>query len=82
VIFSELPGACLSPDHITDAMDPIFNRIMALLATTIDGLAVKADVVRHYYEKGFETFDADALWDDLGAVRALVEAVSAFARPV
>jgi hypothetical protein len=67
-------------DDITDAMDPVFNRIMALPATTIDGLAVKADVVRHYYEKGFdESFDADAPWDDAGAVRALVEAVSAFA---
>jgi hypothetical protein len=68
-------------DHITDAMDPVFNRIMALPATTIDGLAVKADVVRHYYEKAFdEAFDADAPWDDLGAVRALVEAVSAMHR--
>jgi hypothetical protein len=26
-----------------------------------------------------DSFDADAPWDDLGAVRALVEAVSAFA---
>jgi hypothetical protein len=67
-------------DHITDAMDPVFNQIMALPATTIDGLAVKADIVRHYYEKGFDdSFDAGAPWDDLGAVRGLVEAVSAFA---
>ena len=49
---------------ITDAMDPVFNRIMALPATAIEGLAVKA---------------ADVPWDDLGAVRALVDAVSAFA---
>jgi hypothetical protein len=61
-------------------MDPVFNRIMTLPATTIDGLAVKADIVRHFFEKGFDdSFDADAPWDDLGAVRALVEAVSAFA---
>jgi hypothetical protein len=67
-------------DYITDAMDPLFNLIMALPATTINGLAVKADIVRHYYEKGFDdSFDANAPWDDLGAVRALVEAVSAFA---
>ena len=67
-------------DHITDAMDPVFNQIMALPATTIDGLAVKADIVRHFYEKGFDdSFDADAPWDDLGTVRGLVEAVSAFA---
>jgi hypothetical protein len=69
-----------SCDHVTDAMDPVFNRIMALPATTVDGLAVRADVVRHNYEKGFNAaFDANAPWDDLGAVRALVEAVSAFA---
>jgi hypothetical protein len=61
-------------------MDPVFNLIMALPATTINGLAVKADIVRHYYEKGFDdSFDAGAPWDDLGAVRGLVEAVSAFA---
>jgi hypothetical protein len=67
-------------DDITDAMDPVFNRIMALPATTIEGLAVKADIVRHCYEKAFDdSFDADAPWDDSGTVRALVEAVSAFA---
>jgi hypothetical protein len=67
-------------DDITDAMDPVFNLIMALPATTIGGLAVKADIVRHFYEKGFDdSFDADAPWDDAGSVRALVEAVSAFA---
>jgi hypothetical protein len=65
---------------ITDAMDPVFNRIMALPATAIEGFAVKADIVRHYNEKGFDdSFDADVPWDDLGAVRALVDAVSAFA---
>jgi hypothetical protein len=37
---------------ITDAMDPVFNRIMALPATAIEGFAVKADIVRHYNEKG------------------------------
>jgi hypothetical protein len=64
-------------DDITDAMDPVFNQIMTLPATTIDGLAVKADIVRHFYEKGFDdSFDADAPWDDAGTVRALVEAVS------
>jgi hypothetical protein len=73
-----LPVPCC--EDITDAMDPVFSRIMALPATTIAGLAVKADILRHYYEKGFdESFDADSSWDDLGAVRALVEAVSAFA---
>jgi hypothetical protein len=67
-------------DEITDAMDPVFNRIITLPATTIEGLAVKADIVRHFYEKGFDdSFDADAPWDDSGTVRALVEAVSAFA---
>jgi hypothetical protein len=51
-------------------MDPVFNRIMTLPATTIDGLAVKAGIVRHYYEKGFDdSFGADAPWDD-GTVRA------------
>jgi hypothetical protein len=61
-------------------MDPVFNRIMALPATAIEGFAVKADIVRHYNEKGFDdSFDADVPWDDLGAVRALVDAVSAFA---
>jgi hypothetical protein len=65
-----------SCDHITDAMDPVFNRITALPATTLEGLAVKADLVRHYYEKGFDqSFDTSAPWDDLGTVRALVEAV-------
>jgi hypothetical protein len=65
---------------ITDAMDPIINRILALPATTIDGLNAKAEVVRHCYEKGFnDEFDADAPWDDLGTVRALVEAVSSMA---
>ena len=65
---------------ITDAMDPVFNRIMALPATAIEGFAVKADIVRHNNEKGFDdSFDADVPWDDLGAVRALVDAVSAFA---
>jgi len=50
---------------------------MTLPATTIDGLAVKADIVRHFYEKGFDdSFDADSPWDDAGTVRALVEAVS------
>jgi hypothetical protein len=64
-------------DEITDAMDPVFNRIMALPATSMPGLAVKAEIVKHYYEKGFnESFDAGAPWDDLGAVGALVEAVS------
>ena len=73
-----LPVPCC--DDITGAMDPIFERIMALPATTIGGLAVKADIVRHYYEKVWDdSFDADAPWDDAGTVRALVEAVSAFA---
>ena len=67
-------------DDITDAMDPVFERIMSLPSTTVEGLAAKAEIVRHYYEKVFDdSFDGDAPWDDAGTVRALVEAVSAFA---
>jgi hypothetical protein len=50
-------------DDVTDAMDPVFERIMALPATTIEGLAVKADIVR-YYEKGFDDSFDDGSWDN------------------
>ena len=41
-------------DDIRRDGSPVFNRIMALPATTIEGLAVKADIVRHCYEKAFD----------------------------
>jgi hypothetical protein len=79
-IDEEFPVPVPCCDDVTEAMDPVFERIMSLPATTIEGLAVKADVVRHYYEKVFDdSFDAGAPWDDAGTVRALVEAVSTFA---
>jgi hypothetical protein len=60
---------------ITDAMDP--DRIMALPATTIAGLAAKAEVVRFFNPAAFAEDDGGG---DLGAaVRALVEAISALA---
>ena len=60
-----------SCDDITDAMNPVFNRIMALPATSIEGLAAKAELVRFFYPTAF----SDDWDDDSGTVRALVEAV-------
>jgi hypothetical protein len=54
----------------TDAMGPVIDRIMSLPATTIEGLAAKADILRHTYEKGFNDEFANHSWDDAGTVRA------------
>jgi hypothetical protein len=62
-------------DDITEAIDPVFNRIMTLPATTIDGLAVKAGIVRHYYEKDSMIRSALTRGGMMGPC-ALVEAVS------
>jgi hypothetical protein len=67
-----LPVPCC--DDITAAMDP--ERIMALPATTVAGLAAKAEVVRFFNP---EAFREDDVSDELGALRALVEAISAAA---
>ncbi len=68
-----LPVPCY--DDITDAMGPVFERIMSLPATSIEGLAAKADLVRFFYPNAF----SDECDDDSGTVRALVEAVDAVA---
>jgi hypothetical protein len=68
-----------SCDDITDAMD-VVERIMALSATTIAGLAAKAEVVRFFNPAAFAEDDGGGDLGDLGAaVRALVEAISALA---
>jgi hypothetical protein len=63
-----LPVPCC--DDVTDAMGPVIDRIMSLPATTIEGLAAKADILRHTYEKGFNDEFANHSWDDAGTVRA------------
>jgi hypothetical protein len=63
-------------DDITGAMDPIVDRILALPATTIAGLAAKAEVARFFNPAAFSEDDVS---DELGALRALVEAISAVA---
>jgi hypothetical protein len=73
-IDEKFPLPVPSCDDITDAMDP--ERIMALPATTIAGLAAKAEVVRFFNPAAFSEDDVS---DGLGALRALVEAISALA---
>jgi hypothetical protein len=68
-----LPVPCC--DDITDRMDMV-ERIMALPATTIAGLAAKAEVVRFFNPDAFSEDEGN---DDYDSVRPLVEAVLALA---
>jgi hypothetical protein len=66
------PSPCC--DDLSDMMDPIMRTIMALPATTLAGLVVKArvaqDACSHYWNEP----ERDANWDKLMA-RKLIEAV-------
>jgi hypothetical protein len=68
-------------NDVTDAMDPISRRIMALPATTPAGLGVKARAAvfacSHHWDKLFDELN----WDDKHA-RALIESVLQFAGDV
>jgi hypothetical protein len=80
-IKEQVPLPVPSCEDITDAMGPVLDRIIVLPATTIEGLAAKADIVGWSYgdDKGSIEFDG-CRWDEDGnTVRALVEAVRAAA---
>jgi hypothetical protein len=65
-------------DGLTDAMDVPMRRIMALPATSLPGLAVKAMAAAHACSHFFGKSDEDADWDHLHA-RGLIQAVLALA---
>jgi hypothetical protein len=74
-----LPVPCC--DDITDAIGPLLDKITALPATTIEGLAAKACIVGWSYggPSFSDEFDG-CLWDEDGStIRSLVEAVLALA---
>jgi hypothetical protein len=66
------------PDDIAGAMNEPERAIMALPATTIAGLAVKARLAREYNRSWWDESDENADWDVLVA-RKLVDAVLALA---
>jgi hypothetical protein len=80
-IEEQVPLPVPSCDDITDAMGPVLDRIIMLPATTIEGLAAKADIVGWSYGDDKSSIELDGCrWDEEGStVRALVEAVRALA---
>ena len=64
---------------ILDMMDAPIRRIMALPATTLAGLAVKARVARFSCELFWDKPEEDLDWDELMA-RKLIDAVLDFCR--
>ncbi len=67
-----------SADEIVDAMCPVALRIMALRASTVAGLIVKARVARNGCSHFYDATDEDADWDHQVA-RHLIDAVLGFA---
>jgi hypothetical protein len=72
-------GPQIRPDalDILDMMDAPIRRIMALPATTLPGLAVKARVARFSCEHLWEEPEEDLDWDEL-MTRKLIDAVLDF----
>ena len=64
---------------ILDMMDPPTHRIVALPATTLAGLAVKARVARFSWEHFWDEPEENLDWDELMA-RELIDAVLDFCR--
>ena len=64
---------------ILDTMDAPIRRIMALPATTLAGLAVKARVARFSCEHFWDEPEEDLVWHEL-LVRKLIDAVLDFCR--
>jgi hypothetical protein len=63
-------------EAVSDMQAPVARKIMALPATTLAGLAVKARVAQSACERFWDVSDADCDWDQLMA-RQLIEAVLA-----
>jgi hypothetical protein len=74
-------GPQSSPDalDILDTMDAPIRRIIALPASTLAGLAVKARVARFSCERFWDEPEEDLDWDELMA-RKLIDAVLDFCR--
>jgi hypothetical protein len=66
------------PDHLSDQMDPIVRRILAIQPTTLAGLAVKARVARYGSRHLWDKPDGRADWDHL-LVRNAIDAIISMA---
>lgn len=67
-------AVCRHPDYYVSAMQPLWEQVIAIPATTIAGLAVKARVMRFFCQNYWEESDADADVDVL-LCRKLCDAV-------
>jgi hypothetical protein len=67
------------PDDIMNRVDPVSRAIMAMPATTVAGLAVKARLAAFGADSFWDETDKDADWDQL-LMRKLVDAVIELAR--
>jgi hypothetical protein len=76
---SEHPIADPHPDDISDMMDLPSRRIMALPATTVAGLVVKARFAREENSHLLDKPEADLEWTEL-AMRNLIDEVLNFGR--